>query len=239
MVRPRPPRPKKPFRSSFQSETAYPQEAGEIQLTFVPQYTSGHEGTSKSANVVFEYGITDSFQIEVEWGSFLRVDPDDPDEATVQGIGDLEIGARYSWMNISGSNVHAALGVDLTIPTGDEERGLGEGEYAASPVLILAADLSSVPGAQVLANFGTDVGEGAFAFDEAEWFANLAFFMPVGALTLTTELSLSADETFFTPGMIWRVADSVELGLGVPIGLSEVSDDYRVVFMLTWEFDTD
>ena len=221
----------------FQSDTVYPQEEGEIQLTFRPQYNRGDESVTRSALVAFEYGVTDSLQIEVEWASFLRVDSDDPEEGSAQGIGDLEIGARYSWMNISGSNAHAALGLDFTIPTGAEEKGFGDGEFAVSPIVILAANLPSLHGTHVVANFGTDVGEGAFAFDEADWLANLAFFVPVQPLVLSVELNLSAHESFFTPGLIWHASDSLEMGLGVPIGLSEEADDYRVALMLTWEFD--
>ena len=223
----------------FQTETVFPQEAGAIQFTLLPQLTIGPEANTKSALVVFEYGLTDSLQIEIEWQAFLHVKPSDSDEESTQGIGDLEIGVRHSWMNIGGSGFHAALGADFTIPTGNADKDLGEGQFAVSPIVVVAADIPSLPGAQAVANFGTDVGEGSFAFDEAEWFMNAAFFVPVNRLILTTEFNLSKDESFFTPGVLFHPREGLEFGVGVPLGLTKDSDDYRIALMLTWEFGGD
>jgi hypothetical protein len=220
----------------FQTETVFPQEEGETQITLAPVASRGQDEHRDEANLFVEYGITDAFQIEAAWASYVRVRPLDATLPRTEGIGDFEIGARYSWMDISGSNIHATFGTDFTIPTGSDIRGTGEGHYSATPVLVLAADMLPWPGAQAVANIGSEISLGAHGGDKAVWLGNLAFFGPIGDLTLTTELNVLGRERYATPGVIWHLKDGLEAGVGVPIGLNRDSDRYRIVFVVTWEF---
>ena len=49
----------------FITESVYPQEAGEVQITLSPQYS--HSETSKliGSGLGLEYGFTDTFQLEL------------------------------------------------------------------------------------------------------------------------------------------------------------------------------
>ena len=116
-------------REMFQSELVYPQEKGELQFTLVPQVRKGGDRTRWIGELVLEYGLTDSLQVELEWSAFERVDPEDGESTA--GTGDLELGLKYSWMNIAETGFHSAVGVGLGLPTGDQERGLGEGKTGA------------------------------------------------------------------------------------------------------------
>lgn len=222
----------------FQSEVVFPQEEGEIQLTVAPRYQWNREARRTEVGVGIEYGITDAFQIGAEWASFARHAP--AGGGAEQGIGDLDLAARYSWMNINGSHLHAALGVEVTLPTGDEDRELGEGEFAFAPSAVVAADIGGWPGAQVFANFGVEIAPHAEGDERAAWFLNFGAFAPFGDITTTLEFNLTEHEgNYVTPGLIWRFADSWEGGFGVPIGVNGTADRYRVIAMLTYEFGGD
>ncbi len=56
-----------PIQEVFQTELVYPQERGEVQLTFSPRYGKGGGQSLFQAPVSVEYGITKNWQVEVEW----------------------------------------------------------------------------------------------------------------------------------------------------------------------------
>src|SRR5215469_10045714 len=56
----------------FQSETVYPQEKGEFQLTLMPRFLDHRHGNAFVSPVGFEYGLTDSWQVEGDWDSYVR-----------------------------------------------------------------------------------------------------------------------------------------------------------------------
>lgn len=215
----------------FQSETVIPQEENELQITLAPQFVREADGRGWRVPLRMEYGLTNSFQIQADWLAYVSNRPDD--EPAVHGTGDVEVGGRYTWMHVAGSNAHAALGLDFTIPTGDEDKDLGEGTFAATPVFIAAYDLASLPGAQLLANVGAEIRESA----TTEWFVNLAAIAPVGPAFATMEWNIAEHENFLTPGLVWHPAGNLEFGVGVPIGLSGRPDRYRVIVSFTVEFD--
>ncbi len=64
---------------------------------------------------------------------------------------------------------------------------------------------------------------------------NAGMFVPAGAWFATAELNWTEEESYFTPGLVAHPWDDWELGLGIPIGLTEESDDFRLLFMATWE----
>jgi hypothetical protein len=222
----------------FQSEVVFPQEEGATQLTVAPRYQWGRDARRTETELGFEYGITNSFQLGLEWVAFARNEPGG--ESAEEGIGDVELTARYSWMDVGGTGTHAALGLEVTLPTGDDDRELGEGEFAFAPSAVVAVDLPSWRGAQVFANFGVEVQPGADRGERSAWFLNLGGYAPIGAMTATLEWNLTEDEgNYVTPGLIWRFDEGFEFGVGVPIGVNGAADRYRVIAMLTHEFGGD
>lgn len=222
----------------FQSETVFPQERGETQITLSPNYSWGRDGRVAAVAFAAEYGITDSFQIGVEWDGVARNMP--RGERSHSGVGDLEIAAKYSWMHIGDRGMHAAFDVALTLPTGDEDRDLGEGRYFFTPSAVVAADIRGWRGAQVFANFGAEIALGSSPEGRTSWFLNVGAFAPIGEWTPAIECNLSETEgNYVTPGIIWRVAPGFELGFGMPVGLNRRADRYRAILLLTHEFGGD
>ncbi len=108
----------------FQAETVYPQEKGEVQLLLRPTFSDRDDRNLFQVPFSIEYGITDVWQLEVAWDTFVNRNPETG--ATTRGIGDLEISTKYSFMNIAGSDFHAAVGLEIGFPTGDIDKELTE-----------------------------------------------------------------------------------------------------------------
>lgn len=220
-----------PLQELFESELVYPQEEGELQVGAFPRFEK-NSGTERWAlGTGLEYGLSDAFQIEIEWFAYQHLGS--RDEKTKTGIGDLELAARYTWMNIADSNWHSSVGLELGIPTGDEDQDLGEGETAYSPFFILASDFPQFHDMQLAAHAGTEFEDG-----EREDFVNLSAFLPLGAIVPSAEYNWSEEGAYLTPGLSWHPAPApaLELGVGVPIGINRDADDYRLVIHLIYEF---
>lgn len=217
-----------PLKEIFQSTLVYPQEQGELQLIFSPKYDDGDEFQQWKFPVSVEYGLTNALQIELEWSALIYNAPNNEDSSS--GIGDLSIGAQYSWMNIAALPLHAALNLDFGIPTGDKDKDLGEGKFAFEPTLIFAWDLPFRRDTQVFINTGAEIND-----NEEDPFVNLGFFTPIGNTIFTAEWNWNTKQRYFTPGLVIHPFPGWEFGLGVPIGLNQEADNTRVIFNLTYE----
>ena len=234
-----------PLQEVFQTEVVYPQEKGEVQLTLSPRYQEGDSQDQIILPLTIEYGLTDAWQIELEWDAFSHRNP--TTGANTNGIGDLEFGTKYSFMNVADSNFHIAPGLGFGFPVGDPEKGLGEGMLEMEPFVSMAYDLPNLNNSQIF----TQVAFGyvnRLRGDEEEaheitW--NAGFFIPVGPVRLTSEFNWSTnkwndgdeDNRFITPGFVWDLPGTWEVGAGAPIGLNSESDNFRLIGMLTYEFD--
>jgi hypothetical protein len=238
----------------FQTESVYPQEEGEVQVTVTTAYRNGRGADVFAVPLTFEYGITDSFQVEVEWDAFVHFDPDEersrwsretflqilpggeeeddggPTQST-SGIGDLGIGLKYSWMAIAGSGFHSAVGAEVVLPTGDDDRELGEGEVEFEAYGILAKDLPNLHNCQLFTQLGIEVGD-----DESLVFCNAGLIVPIGYARFTTEFNWSEEDVYITPGLIWDLPGTWECGVGVGVGLNNDSDHTRIIGQVSHEF---
>lgn len=219
-----------PVQDLFQSVLVYPQEKNELQLTVSPRFHKGQEENLWIMRVGLEYGVTDAFQVGFEWDAYKYRDPDD--ESSEQGTGDVELEAGYSWMSISGLPVHAALAMGVLIPVGNEDKELGEGSVAYEPIAILAADLDVLNGGQVFVNVGAEIDK-----DETEKFVNVGAFVAVRNWVPSLEWNWGEEEEerYLTPGLTWTSGGAWQIGLGVPVGLEDEADDYRVIFQIVHE----
>lgn len=228
----------------FQTETVYPQEKGEFQVTFASKFSKGAERKLFETPVAMEYGISDRWQVSLEWSASNRLTTGD-DKA--RGVGDLQIGTKYSWMNLGRSNFHAAVGFELGVPTGNVEKGLGEGNLEYEPYVVVAKDFPRLSGLQIFSQFGVTFArhvkgpvkiEDHEAAKSIEW--NNGMFVPYRKVRFTSEFNWSKSSTenslYFTPGVIWKLPRDLEFGVGAPIGVTRDTDRFRAIVKLVYEF---
>jgi hypothetical protein len=80
-----------PLQELFQTEVVYPQEKGALQFTSTAIFSNVKRKFSNDVGV--EYGLTDAWQIGLQWESFARKNKEDG--STSRGSGDLRLGTKY------------------------------------------------------------------------------------------------------------------------------------------------
>ncbi len=242
---------KRPIEELFKTDTVYPQEKGELEVELAGLYQK-HNSRSDSWTVPLslEYGLSDTWQVEAEWDAFIQNDV--RNHSAVRGIGDLELGTQYSFMNIDGSLFHVAPRFSIEIPIGDVNKDLSEGFLEYEPAVIVARDVPQLHSqlfTEVGLNFVQRINSPEDA-DDAEPAAHefnlgAGFFtlIPHGALTMEFNWTNNQwnhhgteNTLYVTPGFLWKVVRNVEVGVGVPVGLNGESDRYQIATHVVVEF---
>jgi hypothetical protein len=157
-------------------------------------------------------------------------------------------------MNMRRSNFHSAVGFEVSFPTGSFEKQLSEGFIEYRPYVIVAKDFPRLHNMQIFTQAGVgfvqrlrrqvsvvDEEPAAHKFD-----LGAGMFLPFHQVVFTQEFNFSTNrwnnggrerEVFATPGVVWRLARSWQLGVGLPIGLTGDSDRFGTVVKLVYEFN--
>ena len=235
----------------FLSELVYPQEEGEIQFTLAPRYRSSDESEIYEVPLTIEYGLTDAWQVELAWTAFVH--RGNSIESSTAGIGDLEIGTKYSFMNLGGTDFHAAAGIEVSFPTGDVDRELSEGFIEYELFVIMAKDFPNLANLHLFTQAGIGLMQRVRSPSEEddlepaahEAFLNVGLFIPWDSIRFTAEVSWNSNkwnhggtESFlvFAPGLVWSFPKGWEAGFAVPFGLNENADNFQLIGHLIFEF---
>ena len=242
---------KRPIEELFKTDVVYPQQKGELEVELASFYQNHAEGDSWTIPVSLEYGLSDRWQVEAEWDALVQRYP--RNQSVVRGIGDLELGTQYSFMNIRDSLFHIAPRFSVQVPLGDVNKDLSEGFLEYEPSVILARDFPELHHTQFFAEIGASlvqrINTPKYA-DDAEPAAHelnlgTGFFVlfPHGAATFEFNWADNRwnhhgaeDDIYMTPGYLWKVTQDFEIGLGIPVGLNKSSDRFEVSAHATYEF---
>jgi hypothetical protein len=238
--------PRQPIQELIRTEVVYPQEKGEFQLTLRSTADKGRHGSVFAFPIQAEFGLTDAWQLEVEWRSYSRVRAGD---VVSSGLGAYSIGTKYSFMNIGGSGLHAAVGLELDLAGGLTSAGSREDNLEWEPFMAFALDLPSrvqafVHTGKAFTIGGADRDAADGAMDDAanvQW--NAGALVALRRVTLAVEINLLSKgspwrpggERYATPSLTFPTAGSWEVGLGMPIGLGRSSDRFGVAVLAIFE----
>lgn len=248
-------RDRRPIEELFKTDVVFPEEKGELQTevsTIYQNHPEGQPGAIYSVPLSLEYGITANWQVETEWNSF--VERDFGHGAVARGIGDLELGTQYSFLNVRGSLFHISPLFTTTIPLGDVNKDLSQGFMQYEPALVVARDFPDLHHSEVFSEIGAgfvqrvkrpaDPDDAEPAANELEIGAGFFTMFKHSALTMEFNYENNQwnhggddNELYVTPGILWRPRRNVEVGLGIPVGLNSTSDRFDVSFHFVWEFD--
>ena len=211
----------------FVGEKIYMQDKGEFVLVLTPTFSKTRQGSETELSAEMKYGVTDRLQVSAE---FPYVVSDLRDGGDNDGIGDMSVAFNYNFLQME----KFSLGVrsELLLPTGDRKRGLGGGELVWLPSLLGAARIGK---GEVYAGIGAEVGEhhDAFTYTLAGAYPWERF---AGVMELTGVAGDNERTLYVAPGAYWHATDKIDVGLGMPIGLTHDSDNYRVIVKLIFEF---
>ena len=127
----------------------------------------------------------------------------------------------------------------LTLPTGDEDKGLGAGKSGYGAFLICSLDRSPF---MVHTNIGYFRNQNKSGERENLWYASLASDYAVNdALTAVANICLETNpdpETdtppaFLLGGLIYSVNDTIDIDGGVKFGLNKYEADYSFLAGMT------
>jgi hypothetical protein len=218
--------PRQPLQELIRTHIVYPQEAKELQVTFGSVLDRGTRD-SLALPLALEYGLTDAWQVELEWEPLKRVSSS---EASTLDSGDPVLGTQYSFMNVFGSRLHSALGIEAGF----------DGEV--EPYAAMALDLGP-HGLQVFGDLALQIAplDDTDHEREAEWSAGA--LLPLARATVAAELNVRdgglalrrAREVYVVPSVTLRPAPRWEVAVGLPIGLTRESNRFGLAFHAVYE----
>jgi hypothetical protein len=227
------------------ADSIVPQDRHEAMLTTGFWYSRRDTQRKTSLAQKIEWGLSDKLQV-----SILAQLLNGSKETTRMrhGIGDLEVGARYTWAKVGSEYTHVALAFDAGFPTGNVEHGLSEGNYTLSPSVLISRELRAGK-YHVFATTGWEFitkRRHTSQFEKVSrdsFFSNGGISFHSGRGWSVCEVSLSSDrwsggdetKIILTPSYVWRYARRGELLFGIPIGLTSSSQHIGAVVKFTFE----
>jgi len=206
----------------FLAETVSVQKANELQITFGNDYFRKNRSHLWQSALVLEYGITNSLQIGAEVPLIGSKEYED--------AGEVEISLAYALAKNLRSMAITA-GVSMVFAERDAEVETSSKRMYAEPFIVVARKIGR---GELHADFSkTITSDGEFSF-------NLAGVYPWRNWRCALELNGVAgngSEVILTPGIIRRIDDSKEFGIGFPVGLTKDTNSIGIVFKATFEFN--
>jgi hypothetical protein len=227
------------------------QGTGKTQLELTGEYGIEKEGgvTTKSLEApitpFLSYGITDIMDLVVGL-PYQRVETEEGGtSSTVRGISDASI--ELKWRFYERDGLSFAVKPGLSLPTGDENKGLGNGKTSYHAYLITTKDMA--PWAFHF-NVGYIRNEYKLQADEDAnrkdlWHVSLASQVEVAKdLTVVANIGMErnpdktsdTDPAFILGGFIYAVTNSLDVDFGVKGGLNKPETDYSYIAGITWRF---
>jgi len=226
------PEPVEIINELFMSDTVFSQEKGEWQLTISPQFEKDNENERFSTPIGLEYGITNQFQVELEYTPYISLDSDD--EGSQSGRGNFELGLQYSWANINESSISAAVAYEHEFAKGDQAVVGEDGESPKDEdniFIVLAKSIDPQGNTQAFLQVGRE-----FQDSEKETYFNAGLYSNRGSYTLSGELNWTEEQSFITPGITWKPAEDWEFGVGAPIGVDGEAD-FKIISNIIYEWE--
>lgn len=195
----------------------------------------GGDGSAVGSRLVAAVGVLPGLEARVE-GSVLALDP--RGQSWRAGAGDSLIGLKYQLLAESSRAPAVLLAAAARLPTGNDARGLGEGEPA---VVALAAVSRGWGPLTLTANAGYAFAVGSRADDAA--LAGLAAEHQLArGWTLVAEVfalvgvGSAADQILARVGAVWQLGQRLRLDGAVGTGLDSSNTDLILTLGATFRF---
>ena len=215
--------------------STYPKGHWKAKLTGSYEHDDNESRLISAAKITpaLVYGIADTMDIDVgQPYRFTRIEANDRVSEN-DGIADTEI--RLKWRFYDRDGLSFALRPSLTLPIGDEKKGLGKGK--ATGALFLFATRRMAPLA-VHFNMGYERNENKIdarvdlyhVSAAAEYEAAQGFSL-VGEVGIDRNIDKYSNTppAYTTVGVIYLPAKNIILDLGLRVGLNEVAPDYAIL----------
>jgi len=240
------------IKNKHRGHTVYPNHKKEIHFSTAPEFDMTDCGDLFTFPFSIKYGTTDSWKVSLEWDAYEHYDP--IGGAATNGFGDLTLGTKYSFMNLSQTSFHLAIGVDVEFPVGQVNKQLSDGYMEYEPYFLLAKDFAKLAHLHFYVQTGinfrdtvrhhSDRSLDSQATNSLDIYAG--FYIPVGDFIFIAEYDLLNDEwnnngtdneMYFSPQVTWYISNRWEVSLSAAIGLTEDADTVDVIGSVVYTID--
>ena len=217
---------------------------GKAQLEMNGEYGREKEDgvTTKTTqgDLCFSYGLSETVDLVVDVPYLHYREKSEDSTISENGFSDTAI--EVKWRFYEHEDLSLAVKPGLSLPTGDDEKGLGAGKATYSLFFIASQEMD--PWAFHL-NLGYIRNENTLEEEKDIWHASIA-----STVALTEELTAvanlgvesntdklaSTDPAFFLAGLVYALSEEFDLDCGIKYGLNDPETDYTVLAGVTWKF---
>lgn len=190
---------------------------------------------------ILSYGITDNvdivFGMPYQW---FKVKEDGEVTSKEDGISDMSLEIKWRFYEKDGLSL--ALKPGITLPTGDDDKGLGQGRATYSLFLITTKEIEPVV---LHLNLGYVRNENKLDERNDIWHVSLA-----GETEVVKDLKVVAnigaernpDKTsnthpaFILGGLIYSITENFDIDVGIKAGLNKPETDLTFLAGIAWRF---
>ncbi len=189
-------------------------------------------------STILSYGVADNFDIVLgvpyQW---IRT-KEDGKTFTESGISNLSLEVKWRFYEKDGLSLGLKPGI--SIPTGDEEKGLGSGRVAYSVFFITSKEME--PWAFHL-NLGYMRNENKADERENLWHASIAAQVEAVkdlnvvaniGLERNTDRLVNTHPAFILGGIIYSLSENFDIDFGIKVGLDKPETDYSILAGIAW-----
>jgi hypothetical protein len=230
-----------------------------LELGFIGDFASGQQiGLNNNIDVSIidvyaKYGFTDDWEFGLDipykdWNTDNSIVlPNLTVSDNESGIADMNLWTKYRFVKEGDKKFGAAGGVNIKLRNGDENKGLGTGEYDVMPFLVATYKF------QEPFMFGARVGYNIVGDSEGVKWDNELYYSVWTRYTMNEQLGIvgevngntlragnltgnRADALEVDGGITYGVSSNVGLVAGAGFGLTENAPNWRFYFAVKTEF---
>jgi hypothetical protein len=212
----------------------------EVNTEFTHESENGSEEDTYEIATALSYGLSDTIDIVLGVPYQHINNREDGHSASEDGLTDISL--ELKWRFYEKAGLSFALKPGITLPTGDEDGGLGSGRPA--PSLFLIGTKEAGPW-EFHANLGYIRNENIIGERDNLWHASLAAgfkaserLKVVGNVGIeqNTDRTVNTNPSFLIGGLIYEVSEDVDIDFGIKAGLSRPEADYGILAGIAWRF---
>ena len=217
---------------------------GNAQLELNGEYDHDKEDgvttktTEGSAHLT--YGLNESIDLVGSFPYQYAKTEEAGANTTEDGIADISF--EVKWRFYERGDFSLALKPGFSLPTGDDDKGLGNGKSTHS-LFFLASNETDLLAFHL--NLGYTRNRNTGADEKDIWHASLASSLAlterlVGVANIGIESNpdklTDTDPAFLLAGLVYTLSDEFDLDCGVKYGLNDPETDYSILTGITWKF---